>query len=422
MSFIDSLLAMLAGMKPENISVHEERCVCIRNRNANCLKCVEVCTTGAISYEANDLQVHPDKCIGCGTCANACPTGALEVAGLGDDELTRAVKQSIRATKGHPVIACQTALDAAKARLEAEQPQARSWGRSGAQQAGFDENALCVVPCLGRLDESILVGMAAYRSVDVTLVCHNCETCVHATGGAFVGKVVEDSRRMVSAFGYDLPIEFTTEFPEHVKLAAGEQGSAVSPLDAGGITRRDALAQAKNAGAELAADGIDDLLGYEKPVPVPVAYRKVSAKTGTLSHFVPTRRTRMYNYLKHIGDPVVDEVQTRVVGRVRIDEEACTSCRMCAVFCPTGAITKVDEDGCYGIFHRPAACMQCRLCESLCRAHAITIEDTIPIRQFMGQKGVLYEMPRPEWTPNTPESLFNKIHHVIGDDVNMRAF
>ena len=130
----------------------------------------------------------------------------------------------------------------------------------------------------------------------------------------------------------------------------------------------------------------------------------------------------MYNYLKHIGEPVVDEVQTRVVGKVTIDADRCTSCRMCAVFCPTGAIFKVDEPECFGIFHRPAACMQCRLCESLCHEGAITIEDRIPIKQFMGQKGILYEMPRPEWKPNEPDSMFNKVHNVLGEDLPMRAF
>ena len=422
MALVDNMLTMMAGMKPENISVHEERCVCIRNRNANCLKCVEVCTTGAIAYEANDLQVHPEKCIGCGTCANACPTGALEVAGLSDDELTLSVKQTIRATKGHPVIACQHAYDAAKHQIAAE-AKAQKGARFAFKKnmPRLDENAICVVPCLGRLDESIFIGMGAFRSYDVTLVCNNCEQCEHATGGAFVRKVAEDAQRMVAAFGRDMPISFVSEFPNAVILEPGEQGSAPAKALASS-SRRQALVDAKNAGAELARESLNEALGDTPSEPVPVAYRKVDPRTGTLSHFVPTRRTRMYNYLKHIGEPVVDEVQTRVVGKVSIDADRCTSCRMCAVFCPTGAIFKVDEPECFGIFHRPAACMQCRLCESLCHEGAITIEDRIPIKQFMGQKGILYEMPRPEWKPNEPDSMFNKVHNVLGEDLPMRAF
>lgn len=418
MSLIDNLISMMAGMKPENISVHEERCVCIRNRNARCLKCVEVCTTGAIAYEANDLRVYPEKCIGCGTCANVCPTGALEVAGLTDEELTRAVKHSIRSTQGHPVLACQTAVDAFAAENGGRGKSLFSGKASG---TSLDENAMVVVPCLGRIDESLLCGIAAYGAYDATLVCHHCESCAHAKGGAFVRKVVEDASGLVSAFGKDVPFRIGESFPDHV-LLKGNEAPTDPALQADASSRRDAFRQIKDAGRQLVQESIDEAAGQTADAPEPVAYRKVDERTGTLAQFVPTRRTRLYNYLKHIGEPVVDEVQTRLVGKLSIDIDACTSCRMCAVFCPTGAITKVDEEGCFGIFHRPAACMQCRLCESLCRAKAITVESTIPIRQFMGQKGVLYEMPRPEWTPNRPDSIFNKIHHVIGDNLEMRAF
>ena len=420
MAFIDSLLSMFEGMAPENIAVHEERCVCIRNRNAKCLKCVDVCTTGAIAYSAaNKLEVFPEKCIGCGTCANACPTGALEVKGLGDDELTRLVKQSIRATSGHPVIACQCAYDAAMAQVEGDEPAKR--GKRN-KHPRLDDNAMCVVPCLGRIDESMAIGLGAYKCLDATFVCNDCEACEHAKGGEFVRQVLADSTRMLKAFDCDLPVTVTDEFPDRVWLQPEEAGYVPVECDLPGTSRRQAFKDARAAGADLAREGIDSALGVEKPKPVPVAYRKVNPETGTLSHFVPTRRTRMYNYLKHIGEPVADEVTTRVVGKIHIDKDACTACRMCAVFCPTGAIFKVDEPELFGIFHRPAACMQCRLCESLCHSQAITVESTIPIKQFMGKEGVLYEMEKPKWEPNRPDSMFNKIHSVIGEDLQMHAF
>ena len=423
MAFIDSLLSMFEGMVPENISVHEQRCVCIRNRNAKCLKCIDVCTTGAISYSgANKLEVFPEKCIGCGTCANACPTGALEVAGLSDTELTQLVKQSIRATAGHPVIACQAALDSAKAQAESKAPAKKHLFGKRNEQPRLDENAMCVVPCLGRIDESMVIGLGAYKCFDATFVCNNCEVCEHAKGGSFVRKVIEDGTRMLRAFDCKLPVEITETFPKQVWLEPGQAPYNPANRDAKGTSRREAFKSAGSAGASLAREGIDSALGVEKPKPVPVAYQKVDEKTGTLSHFVPTRRTRMYNYLKHIGNPVADEVKTRVVGKIHIDKNACTACRMCAVFCPTGAIFKVDEPGLFGIFHRPAACMQCRLCESLCNTGAITVESTIPIKQFMGKKGVLYEMEKPKWEPNKPDSMFNKIHSVIGEDLQMHAF
>lgn len=151
------------------------------------------------------------------------------------------------------------------------------------------------------------------------------------------------------------------------------------------------------------------------------AYRKVG-ENGTLSHFVPSRRVRVFNYLKHIGEPVAPSIRTRVIGTVELDTAACDSCRMCAVFCPTGALEKHDGEDFFGVLHRPAKCMQCRLCESICPHHALTVSDTVPTEQFMGKKAVAYKMEKPTWEPNTPTSMYSKVHEVIGKDLEMCSF
>ena len=106
MSLINGLLALLGEIESDAIAVHEERCISVRNRNADCLRCVEACTSGALAYRAGELLVEPERCIGCGTCATACPTCAIELRNPTDAELTAQLKHSIVATKGHPVIVC----------------------------------------------------------------------------------------------------------------------------------------------------------------------------------------------------------------------------------------------------------------------------------------------------------------------------
>ena len=112
MSLIDGVLALLSGIESDAIAVHEERCISVRNRNADCLRCVEACTSGALSLRGNELVVEPERCIGCGTCATACPTCAIELRNPTDEELTAQLKRSIVATKGHPVVVCEAALAA----------------------------------------------------------------------------------------------------------------------------------------------------------------------------------------------------------------------------------------------------------------------------------------------------------------------
>ena len=414
MSLIDGVLALLSGIESDVIAVHEERCISVRNRNADCLRCVEACTSGALSLRGNELVVEPERCIGCGTCATACPTCAIELRNPTDEELTAQLKRSIVATKGHPVIVCETALAAAGV-------------------ANADAVDACVVPCLGRIDESALVGLAAYRAFDATLACGSCETCPHAPGGALAREVAASAKNLLAAFGSSLSIEVTERVPERVlALRSGAsargrgRGRSCEVRDAdGGMGRREFFKSAKDASTRAAEAAVAEGLGAADSAPEPVhaAYRKVGPD-GTLSHFVPTRRVRLYNYLRHVGDgrPVADEVETRVIGAVSIDAEKCSSCRMCAVFCPTGAIKKIDEDGVFGVVHRPSACMQCRLCERICPEQAITVSGLVPIRQFMGKEAVCFSMKRPTWTPNKPESMYNKVHSILGEDLEMCMF
>lgn len=407
MSLVSNLISVLGSIESDAVCVHEERCISVRNRNADCLRCAESCTSGALSYVDGEMKVDQSACIGCGTCATACPTCAIEVRHPSDEELVKYVKSAIVASKGHPVIACSCALDQADARA------ALRHGRSK-KEAAYDMAQICAVPCLGRIDESLLVGLGAYKSHDVTLVCGACESCVHAAGGAMVREVIPSAASMLAAFGSPLKITLTNALPDHVRECSSN-GRAVAQ---GGEDRRDFFRSMKERGAQAIASAADG--GLRPDVRPTAAYQKVG-EDGTLSHFVPQRRIRVYNYLKHIGEPVRDSVKTRIIGRVSIDTDLCASCRMCAVFCPTGAIEKHDGDF-FGIVHRPAKCVQCRLCESICPVSAIKVDDEVPIEHFVGKRAVAYRMKEPEWTPNRPESMYAKVHSALGDDLEMCAF
>ena len=448
MAFLDSLINLLCSIESDKIAVHDERCVVMRNRNVECLRCVRACTSGALELAGGELAVHPKKCIGCGTCAAACPTSAIEVRTPTDAELTSALKRSIVATKGHPVIACEKAVRAARKQHE-DAARLQGWrgalGLKSKDAPALNEAMLVEVPCLGRVDESLIAAMAAYRSLDGTLVCAHCEGCEHEPGGMQVMGVIESAESLMSAFGSSFSVEFTDEMParltttesalaaraeraaEKAATAQAAQEGADSPAteapaDPG---RRAFLAGGLDTSANLAAEAVADGLGLtdDTPAPKPMSprYRKVNAQ-GTLSRFVPTRRTLLYNYLNRLGEPAADAVKNRVIGRVLIDTDACSSCRMCAVFCPMGALDRAEDGDFWGLVHRPAACVQCRSCESLCPKGAITVDDTVPMDQFMGREAVLFSMEKPTWQANKPDSMYNKIHSILGEDLEMCMF
>jgi MauM/NapG family ferredoxin protein len=49
---------------------------CVRSQGEPCTICIDRCPVGAVAIElvGDDVQVHPDGCIGCGVCQYYCPT------------------------------------------------------------------------------------------------------------------------------------------------------------------------------------------------------------------------------------------------------------------------------------------------------------------------------------------------------------
>lgn len=138
---------------------------------------------------------------------------------------------------------------------------------------------------------------------------------------------------------------------------------------------------------------------------------------GTLPHFVPERRLRLFNSLRALGQPAHPTVTTRLWGQVDIDTELCRSCRMCTVFCPTGAVSRFDaEGGAFGVEHRSALCMQCRLCETICPEQAITVADTVAMDEFMSGRKFRFTMQPIGWNPSAEDAIASRMARFIKVD------
>lgn len=42
-----------------------------------CCTCIHVCPAGAITMDKDGAAIDPDKCTGCGKCADECPSEAV---------------------------------------------------------------------------------------------------------------------------------------------------------------------------------------------------------------------------------------------------------------------------------------------------------------------------------------------------------
>lgn len=413
------MINLIDEMNSPLLAVEPQRCVLVRHRNGECLRCAAVCTTGAISLGEEGIVVSPEKCIGCGTCASACPTGCLTAANPTDDELFGAVEAAVAENEGEVAIACERAFAMASGnRMNRDSCDATAPSFVPGKIAGVtsDGRPLVGVVCLGRVDESLLVEATARGARSIQLISGPCESCPHHCGGALSDEIIVSAAVLLAALETPSPID-------RIRLQHASDTREILRLRPTASAQDDTNA----VNAATVADASGDCLsesGY--PVAPPTGESQQDSREpqfahvqadGTLPHFVPERRLRLFNSLKALGTPAAPTVTTRLWGQVTIDTELCRSCRMCTVFCPTGALTRFDAaNDAFGVEHRSALCMQCRLCETICPEQAITVAEEVSADEFLSGKKFRFTMQPIGWNPGAEDSIASRMARFIKVD------
>lgn len=408
---MDNILGLFEKLESQSLAVQPSRCVVVRNRNATCRRCAEACPTSAILVEGNDLAVAPERCVGCGTCATVCPTAALESKKPDDKELLRAAVAAMQANDGAAVI-----MDAAM--------QAAAEGK-------YDPAKVVVVKSLGRVDESLIAVLAAGGATSVALVAGpaegktaegNAEEAEAAEIAETVGAAPDRAAQLVrdtaalllETWGSDVSVKLTTKLPRSVRAAepaafdAGRRGFFSAVRD-----------EARAAAAITAEHVVREKLGADEPEEPKFA--KVT-EDGTLPHFLPERRGRLLLALSNLGEPEDIMIDTRLFGHVIIDPEKCTSCQMCATFCPTEAIRKFGDAATaaetgkpFGIDHYTGRCVQCHCCEDICPTSALTLStDVFATDVTKRGRSERIEMRPRKHKVNDPKSIVNAMSDLLG--------
>lgn len=390
---MDNILGLFEKLESQSLAVQPSRCVVVRNRNASCRRCAETCPTGAIRVEGNDLAVAPEHCVGCGTCATVCPTAALESKKPDDKELLRAAVAAMQANDGAAVI-----MDAAM--------QAVAEGK-------YDPAKVVVVKSLGRVDESLIAVLAAGGATSIVLVAGPVEDA-SAASDRTAQLVCDTAALLLETWGSDVSVKLTSKLPRSVRRTepaefdTGRRGFFSSVRD-----------EARAAAAITAEHVVREKLGAEEPEEPKFA--KV-AEDGTLPHFLPERRGRLLLALSNLGSPEDVMIDTRLFGHVIIDGEKCTSCQMCATFCPTEAIRKFGDAATaaetgkpFGIDHYTGRCVQCHCCEDICPAGALTLSTDVFATDVTkrGRSERIPMKPRKRKV-NDPKSIVNAMSDLLG--------
>lgn len=375
-----SIIGAFEAIDGVAIAVHQERCAKVRNRNVSCLKCADACTSGCIALVDGQLVIDASKCVGCGTCATVCPTCALEARNPTDATL---LAQCLEHRAGDEVvIACAPLLEVA--------------GDALADAAH--------VVCLGRVDESLVAALAAEGVQRVRCMCGSCANCDQQHGLATAQLVGETVNGLLKAWGSNARMEVE-------QVATGDVHLGNAPIRAEEVAC-DVVAEAAGTGVAAAANaGTAAHANAAAPLRV--------MKDGTLPHFLPDRRERLLNALADLGEAQVETLENRLWGSVVINGAKCVSCRMCATFCPTGALTKFDEpDGIMGINHYPADCVKCGSCRDICPEDAIVLLDGVKASFVMDGQVHRYVMdPRAVELRNNPHQILQTMRQSFNGDI-----
>lgn len=377
----ENVYGMLGRLQSAAVGVHEERCTMVRNRNASCLLCAKGCPSGCIGFEDGVLSITIDRCIGCGTCASLCPTCALEARRPSDGELLGLCERAASCADGEVVIACARLLE---------------------DKAGtYDPSRVVAVACLGRVDESLLVGLAERGVRAVTLVQGDCMRCEYAPGLDVACEAAGGANELLALWGSPVRTAVTEALPTVCLPPEGEAQPEPGFYDqVGGLQ---ALGRFSAERAE--------------PDNAPAVTRRLHVMAdGTLPHFVPDRRERLLDSLAAIGEPGSDAVvDLRLWGHVEIDPSLCTTCQLCAVFCPTGALRKwVGDNGAIGVEHTPGECVKCHCCQDVCRPGALKVCDGVRAADLLTAAGEVIEMPPVRVSKGGPHSICNSMRDILG--------
>lgn len=367
---LNDIVELASALEQKAVAVVADRCVVVRNRNAACRRCRKVCLSGAVTVKGNRLNLDNSLCVGCGACTALCPTEALIPLDPPDNEFFAAVAHSAAVLEDVAVIAC--------ARMAAK------------EQA--DPSKYASLACLGRIDEGSLLQFAAAGISHLVLVEGNCSTCKYGKATEGLDETIEEARGLIACQGASMQIERSSEFPVSVLVKSRDELYAQA--------RRGFFSRSRKRAAEAVGKTAEVVMLKEFEQNMPSLRERLRVlSSGSQPSLEAHRHMHLLDALDQLGNPQCETLTSRHFASVEIDEQNCTACGMCTVFCPTKALQKSQlkpDDG-IGSFleFQLADCVNCGMCEDICRGKCLKLKSEISTAELFDFEPRLIHIPDP---------------------------
>jgi ferredoxin len=337
---VAGLAAMVGEFeKPKYFAYKASICAHSRSRKEGCSKCIDVCSTAAISADGDHVKVEPHLCMGCGGCATVCPSGAMSYAYPSVPELGKRVR-TLLAT------------------------YARAGGRDACLllHAEDGRGAIADLARRGRGLPARVIPLEVHHAASIGL---DVWLAALAFGASQVAVLATGSE----APEYRAALDAQMRIADAIAQALGYQGQHLRVFD----------------GADTAA--LDAAL-WSWPVALPVRAAANFAWTAD-------KRTTAALALEHLAAHA--PVPQREIalpagspfGTITVDRNTCTMCLACVGSCPVGAILDTQEKP--QLRFVESKCVQCGLCAATCPENAIALVPRLSLAAEAKQPRVVNE-------------------------------
>lgn len=344
---LDYLERFLYRVSGAQATVETARCLREHSGLSECDLCVKNCPVQSIDLRGG---VHVlSHCTGCGVCVAVCPVSAFDLNGAAAGQLLSQAASILR--RGRSLFfTCERSADVASADL--------------------------VLPCLARLDETVVLGALALGAQKLSLTRGPCGACPYTEAMPRYRRTLDRMRRWSRALPRAAEI---AEVGEGEESRERRQGSK-----AGGPDRRAFFAWVRSEGMQLMASVLDD---FSEGL-----HGRRSAEGVSL----PLRNRLLPHVLKKlgVGEEEIPYDPEGPWAELLLDEVKCNGGEACVRICPTKAIVRGEGAEVFRLSLQVSRCVNCALCLDACIPNALTYRQGLSLRAVaMAKPTVLVEKP-----------------------------
>ncbi len=306
-----SLFDKLIETDVKAVTLIDQRCLRRRLNTNECRSCIDVCTTGALSFDGRMVQLDTDRCSRCMRCTAICPNEAL----VPPIDLEKTLR--LLAERHEAVISCE-------------------------RHQLFQEDEI-TVPCFGIFSPIALMAIGSKGCATVRFRTEQCRHCVNKDAAeAFISALGRVTDHVARLFGATLT---TSQSITRYRATGNERRSYLLGLRAKVLSM---TPQKKHKQEEN--EPCPEQSGRRLPVGVRMAARMIdTAESG-----------------------VKEQLRELCTPRLTIST-TCAICPRCAGICPTGALKRDKSKRNKYLLFNADYCSGCRLCVLFCKQSSIRL-------------------------------------------------